>query len=74
MSDNPHTDDLLFEEIEESLRSSNVARSERVMIALPPIENFNAIQEVHRGGQVIVYEAMQQNPPRRTEISFAREI
>lgn len=68
MSDNSPTDDLLFAEIGEALRSQNGLRRDSVQIALPPIDNFNVIREVHRGGQGIVYEAMQQKPPRRVAL------
>lgn len=68
MSDDSNIDDLLFAEIGKALRSSSGARNERAQFAFPQIDNFEIVRELHRGGQGIVFEAMQQNPARRVAL------
>lgn len=67
MHDDPNADDALFAEIKDVLQSSAVTNANHLTV-LPPIENFQIVRELHRGGQGIVYEAMQQNPQRRVAL------
>ena len=38
----------------------------------PAIPGFHILREIHRGGQGVVYEAVQENPPRKVAIKVVR--
>ncbi len=38
----------------------------------PAIPGFHVLREIHRGGQGVVYEAVQENPPRKVAIKVVR--
>lgn len=70
LSNESNTDDLFFEQVRDALRSRTRSSSVRPHSdsRLLEIHNFEIIGELHRGGQGIVYEAIQRNPNRRVAL------
>ena len=68
MNDDLPLDEMLFEEVRDALQNSADPEPVVQWSNLPPIEGYEIVRELHRGGQGIVYEARQHQPARRVAL------
>ena len=68
MTDESNPDDLLFVEVQDALQTKTAPGTAQLLSSLTSIDNREIVRELHRDGQGIVYESLQQNPPGRVAL------
>lgn len=66
-ADGPINDGSLFDDVRDALRGQSHSGASH-KTAPPEVDNYTIVREIHRGGQGIVYEAIQRNPERRVAL------
>ena len=66
-SGGPDLDEILFDDIRDALQPGCDTPTPDVC-SFPTIDNYEIVREIHRGGQGIVFEAVQRNPERKVAL------